>query len=81
VMPEMSGFDLAKSVRETRPDTKVLFMSGYTDRRVGGGWVLDASTPFLHKPFTATALAKKVREALDTPVDGAPTALEALLKR
>ncbi len=64
VMPEMSGFDLAKAVRETRPETKVLYMSGYTDRRVGSGWVLDANTPFLHKPFTTSALAKKVREAL-----------------
>src|SRR6202167_3587190 len=66
VMPQMSGFELAKSVFETRPEIKVLYMSGYTDNRVNTGWVLEANVPFLHKPFTTAGLTQKVREALGT---------------
>jgi CheY-like chemotaxis protein len=66
VMPEMNGFELAKMVRKTRTDAKVLYMSGYTDNRVSSAWVIEPDTPFLHKPFTASALAQKVREALRT---------------
>jgi two-component system, cell cycle sensor histidine kinase and response regulator CckA len=64
VMPETSGFELARTVTEMRPGTKVLYMSGYTDNRVSASWVFDPSMPFLHKPFTVTALSQKVREAL-----------------
>jgi CheY-like chemotaxis protein/two-component sensor histidine kinase len=74
VMPNMNGIDLAKAVRETRPGLKLLYMSGYTDNRVSGAWVLDPDTPFLHKPFTAMALARKVREALGTQRDNRPAA-------
>jgi PAS domain S-box-containing protein len=66
VMPQMSGFELAKSVFEMRPEIKVLYMSGYTDNRVNASWVLEPNVPFLHKPFTAAALTQKVREALGT---------------
>jgi PAS domain S-box-containing protein len=72
VMPEMNGFDLAKSVREARPDIRLLYMSGYTDNRVATAWVLEGDTAFLHKPFTAAALAQKVREALDNHPAGGP---------
>jgi two-component system, cell cycle sensor histidine kinase and response regulator CckA len=64
VMPKLSGNDLAKTVQELRPKVKVLYMSGYTDNRVNASWVLDPDVPFLHKPFTATGLMQKVREAL-----------------
>jgi len=64
VMPRMSGFELARTLRESRPAMRVLYMSGYTDVRVSSSWLLDPGTPFLHKPFTASSLAQKVREAL-----------------
>jgi len=64
VMPKISGNDLAKFVQELRPSVKVLYMSGYTDNQVNASWVLDPDVPFLHKPFTATGLMQKVREAL-----------------
>jgi len=64
IMPRMNGFDLARTLREERPDTRVLYMSGYTDNRVGATWELGSDTPFVQKPFTATVLAQKVREAL-----------------
>jgi len=64
VMPRVSGFELAKTVTEIRPHLRVLYMSGYTDNQVSGSWVLDENMPFIQKPFTAAALAAKVREAL-----------------
>ena len=67
VMPGLSGPDLAKRVRIARPEIKVLFMSGYTDEAMGLHGVLAAGTQFIQKPFTADALIRKVREALDEP--------------
>ncbi len=64
VMPQTSGFDLARAIREICPQVKVLYMSGYTDNQVSRSWVLDPGTPFIQKPFNAGALTQKVREAL-----------------
>jgi DNA-binding NtrC family response regulator len=64
VMPQMSGFDLARALAEPRPGMKVLYTSGYTDNRLAGNWVLEHGAPFLQKPFTAESLGKKIREAL-----------------
>ncbi len=62
VMPQINGFEVAREVRAMRSQTKVLYMSGYTDNRLSNSWVFDSSTPFLQKPFTVTLLAQKVRE-------------------
>ena len=67
VMPRLSGPDLAKSVRVARPEIKVLFMSGYTDEAMGLHGVLVEGTQFIQKPFTADALVRKVRVAIDAP--------------
>jgi PAS domain S-box-containing protein len=64
VMPQMSGFDLVRRLRERQPGLKVLFMSGYTDSRLNG-WQLEPGTPFVQKPFTSAELRRKVREALE----------------
>jgi len=40
-------------------------MSGYTDDHIVHHGVLDPGTHFIQKPFTATTLARKVREVLD----------------
>lgn len=64
VMPQMNGRDLAQHIRAARPETKVLFMSGYTDHAVVHR-ELTAGAPFLQKPFTPDALARKVRGLLD----------------
>jgi YesN/AraC family two-component response regulator len=65
VMPEMSGADLAVRVRQIRPKTKVLFMSGYTDESVARHGVLEPGVAFLQKPITPKTLARKVRDVLD----------------
>ena len=67
VMPEMSGRDLAQQLAVHCPDTKVLFMSGYTDHAVAHRGVLDPEMEFLQKPFTAATFTGKVRELLDAP--------------
>jgi CheY-like chemotaxis protein len=65
VMPEMSGRELVEHLRRRYAGTKVLFMSGYTDDAVVRHGVVEATDAFLQKPFTPTALAKKVRDVLD----------------
>ncbi len=67
VMPHMSGRALADKVKGVRPHMKVLYTSGYTDETISHHGILDPGTPFLQKPFTPAALARKVRETLDQP--------------
>jgi two-component system cell cycle sensor histidine kinase/response regulator CckA len=66
VMPETSGREVADRLSEMLPGIRVLFMSGYTDEAIVHHGVLDADVEFIQKPFTPAALAKKVREVLDS---------------
>lgn len=65
VMPKMSGPELARHLRRTHPNVKVVFMSGYTDHAVAHDDALDPAGHFLQKPFTTGDLLGKVRAALD----------------
>ncbi len=67
VMPGPSGRELARRLAELRPETKVLFVSGYTDDAIVHHGMLEPGLNFLQKPFTPAVLARKVREVLDTP--------------
>jgi two-component system, cell cycle sensor histidine kinase and response regulator CckA len=65
VLPSMSGRQMADVVRAARPETRVLFMSGYTDDAISHHGILEPGRHFMEKPFTSDALLRKVREILD----------------
>ena len=64
IMPEMSGPQLAEKLRALRGETKVLFMSGYTDAALAQHGVLENGKLLIMKPFSRETLTQKVREAL-----------------
>jgi PAS domain S-box-containing protein len=64
VMPHTGGKELAKFLSALHPETKVLYMSGYTDDAIVRRGILEEGTAFLQKPFAPDALVRKVREVL-----------------
>lgn len=64
MMPEMDGPTMVSEMRKSRPDLKVIFVSGYPDDRFKNGLEANAQFAFLPKPFTLPQLAAKVKEEL-----------------
>jgi CheY-like chemotaxis protein len=64
VMPGTNGRELSRQITSLRPDTRVLYLSGYTEDAIIHQGVLEAGTPFLQKPFTLQMLFARVREVL-----------------
>ena len=67
VMPEMGGREVADAIRERRPRTRVMYMSGYMDDAIVRHGIEAARDAFLRKPFRPQELIGKVREVLDAP--------------
>ena len=65
VLPGTNGHDLAARFLDARPDVPVIYMSGYLDDSVVALRDLGPDVALVHKPFTPTTLANKVREMLD----------------
>ncbi|MFZ3211913.1 MAG: PAS domain S-box protein [Terriglobales bacterium] len=65
VMPAMSGVELAEQFASSWPETRLLYMSGYTDELIAQHGVLHTGTAILEKPFSRESLLRRVREVLD----------------
>jgi PAS domain S-box-containing protein len=64
VMPGMNGRELAEKLVESRPQIKVLYLSGYTEDAIVREGTIESEKAFLQKPFTLLNLSRKVREVL-----------------
>jgi CheY-like chemotaxis protein len=62
VMEGMNGIQLAKELRRSRPGTRVLYMSGYTEESVSRLGVTSPEVEFLQKPITPTSLFARLAE-------------------
>ena len=67
IMPGMNGPQLAAQILAIRPEMKVLYMSGYTDKAFPSTAAWEPEIAFLQKPFTPHTLGRKVREILAAP--------------
>jgi len=65
IMPGLSGRQLAEKILGKRPQTKIVYMTGYTDDMVVQHKVLEPGVNLLQKPFGRVELALKVRSTLD----------------
>ena len=68
-MPGMSGVKLAEQLGRTRPDMKVLYISGYTSDTIVDRGMVAPGINLLTKPFGSEDLAEVVRRVLDAPAD------------
>jgi len=78
IMPGMNGRELAQAILASRPEIKVLYMSGYTENVIGHNGTLEVDVNLLQKPFSLPTLKAKVREVLDTPL---PSEVEMSLQK
>jgi len=74
VMPRITGPELAARVAESRPRTRVLYMSGYVGDATIESVCYEPGVPLLEKPFTPDALLSHVRKALEGPPAPLPAA-------
>jgi PAS domain S-box-containing protein len=65
IMPGMNGKELADRLKQSRPELKVLFISGYTADAIAQHGILEEGIEFLPKPFTPRDLLAKLRATLD----------------
>ncbi len=72
VMPHMNGRELSELLLKTRPELKVLFMSGHTAGVISHNALLADDVAFIEKPFTHDALSRKVRQLLDPGAESTP---------
>jgi two-component system, cell cycle sensor histidine kinase and response regulator CckA len=63
-MPGIGGRRLGETISRCWPEIKVLYMSGFPATRMLKEGALDATQPFIQKPFTSEQLGRKVRELL-----------------
>jgi CheY-like chemotaxis protein len=67
IMPTMGGRELAERLRELRPESRLLFVSGFTDDEMIRHGVIVAGSAYLQKPFSPASLVAKIGEMLRQP--------------
>jgi signal transduction histidine kinase/CheY-like chemotaxis protein len=65
IMPRMNGQEMAEKLQQSRPSSKVIFMSGYTDDVIAEHGVLEPGIDFIQKPITSRNIVKKIHECLE----------------
>jgi two-component system cell cycle sensor histidine kinase/response regulator CckA len=65
VMPGMSGPELAKRILQSRPNLKIIFVSGYTAGKLAAYGSFTPEAVLVQKPFSIRVLTMKMREMLD----------------
>lgn len=69
LMPRMNGDELARAISEFRPETSVVFTTGYIGDERLNELITEKQHPIIPKPYTPNTLARRVREVLDAPAD------------
>ncbi|WP_375463658.1 ATP-binding protein [uncultured Methylobacterium sp.] len=69
-LPGLNGRQLADQARETRPDLKVLFMTGYAEGAATPAGFLDPGMAMITKPFAVDALMARIRAMIEGPSPG-----------
>jgi FixJ family two-component response regulator len=64
ILPGMRGPLLAKALAGSRPEMRVLYMSGYSEADPQARGNLPPDAHLLQKPFTKEALLREISEAL-----------------
>lgn len=64
-LPGLNGRQVADQARETRPDLKILFMTGYAENAMASKGFLGTNMALITKPFTMEALTTRIREIIE----------------
>ncbi|MBW8889667.1 MAG: response regulator [Fibrobacteres bacterium] len=70
IMPKLKGSEVARQLARSRPDIRILYMSGFTEDAAVRNGILNDSVAFLQKPFSTSQLLSFVRKLLDAPAVG-----------
>jgi len=65
VMPQLNGLELGERIRAARPETKLLFITGFGDQLPELRQLIKHGTNILEKPFLPSELLRKVEETLN----------------
>jgi two-component system, cell cycle sensor histidine kinase and response regulator CckA len=68
-MPGIGGRELGETIAQCWSQIRVLYMSGFAERRMVDAGQLDPTQPFIQKPFTSEQLGRKIRELLSDRLD------------
>ena len=70
VMPKMGGREMADRLREVRPNSRLLFVSGFTDDEAMQQGIVVSGSAYLQKPFSPASLIARIGEILREPAAG-----------